>query len=120
MLFEANTLRHNCAMRPSFPYAPGESPFRVKGSIFRGCDALVQDLHRERIAAAEQQRHAGPLVDSGRQRFGRDDEAFSAEPHARKPARRAKAGAACRRRVTRPRISRLRVHRTPRSGQALT
>jgi hypothetical protein len=30
-------LRHNLAMQPNFPFRPGESPFRVKGSICRGC-----------------------------------------------------------------------------------
>jgi hypothetical protein len=30
-------------MRPSFPFAPGESPFRVKGSICRGCVDYVAE-----------------------------------------------------------------------------
>jgi hypothetical protein len=30
-------------MAPSFPFSPGESPFRVKGSICRGCVEYISD-----------------------------------------------------------------------------
>jgi hypothetical protein len=39
-------------MPPSFPFAPGESPFRVKGSICRGCVEYIAEHVRGGMPAA--------------------------------------------------------------------
>jgi hypothetical protein len=39
-------------MAPKFPYAPGESPFRVKGSICRGCTEYIAEHVQGGLAVA--------------------------------------------------------------------